>query len=351
MRSKWIGSWTVALACTMGSVEGAQPGPNQSLPLPDLSKGTLLRVAYVENPRFAPLSEAQITAILAQSASTMKQHFGVEVRFNPPTRLPIAPLFAAISARRRAAAESARLDPTNDAPTQERLARTLLDDVRVDGDINALQKFAAPHLLMPPKDNTPLAFARAVIATQHSLLRAWHDTSAADGKPLLGTDRYNEYNFWLALGDTDLPYEIIITNQLIASAELSGNSVHSALRGGVSNGITSQNRKGRYSLVSVVSSYPFLDKSKHALKLRGGDQPGTDDGNRYMGLMLAHELGHQLLHLGHPFGNSNCLMTPPIQLEFRAWSQALSPSHCLLASNPANTPGVIKFALPETLFK
>ena len=125
MRSKWISIVTAALACTLWSAQGAQPGPNKTLPLPDLSKGILLRVAYVENPRFAPLSEAQIGAILAQSAGAMKQHFGVEVRFNPPTRLPIAPLFAAISARRRAAAESARLDPTADAPTQERLARTL----------------------------------------------------------------------------------------------------------------------------------------------------------------------------------------------------------------------------------
>ena len=127
-----------------------------------------------------------------------------------------------------------------------------------------------------------------------------------------------------------MPLEVIITNQPIASAELGDNSVHSALRGGVSNGITSENRSGRFQMYSVLSSFPFLDPSGQALRLRGGVPSAKEDAYRQMGLLLAHEIGHQLLHLGHPFNNPHCVMTPPVRLEFAKWAQGLAADKCPL---------------------
>ncbi len=326
----------------------------KNLPLPgpsSLVQPLALRVAYAENPRFAPLADSQIDAILAHAAQAVQAHFKIELRFETPVRVPLADLFAAIPAKTRDKAEKTRLDATGHAPTRERLARGLLKDMRTDGDIPAQQRFATPYLLQPPDDGTALAFARALIATQHTLLATWRDAPARDGHPTLGADRFNEYTYWLALGDSPMAFDVILTNQLIASAEREDNSVHSALRGGVSNGITTQSRNARFQLYSVVSSFPFFDGSAATVRLRGGMAAEADEASRQMGLLLAHELGHLLLHLGHPFANPACVMTPPVRLEFRKWQQGLDAHKCPLADSKANTPGFIKFTRPEILFR
>ena len=330
------------------------------MPVPVLKGAAHLRVAYAENPRFVPLSAAQLEAILADSVVAVQQHFGIKLTYSRLERVPLSDLFAGIPPKARARADKSRLDATVYEPTRERLARATLKDLQEDGDIYAQRAFALPYLLEPPDDNSPLAFARALVATQHNLLKAWADSPARDGKPLLGADRFNEYTWWLALGDTDMPYDLILTNQLIASAEWNGNSVHSALRGGVSNGITTHSHRSQFKLYSVVSSYPFLDGSAQTRRLRGEEgrtnPPGVDpnvgpEAVGQIGLMVAHELGHQLLHLGHPFKNPNCVMTPPIRLEFRKWASGLNAEKCPLGDSKGNTLGAVKFTDLDTIFK
>jgi hypothetical protein len=331
----------------------AQPhaGAGKPLPLPDLSGGVTLRVAYVENPRLPPLPAQRLDAILALTRGELKNQLGITARFTQPERLPIGPLFAALSPRLTLEAERERVDATLEPARLEPLARRLVKDLRAAGDVAAQKRFAAPYLVQPAADDGDLAFARALLVTQHTLLQAWGRALAPDGRPVIGGDRYNEYSFWNVLGSIELPYEVIITNQLIASAERTENSVHSAIRGGVSNGITTQSRGGRYRLVSILSSYPFTDGSVLARRLRGGEQPSEAQADRYMALLLAHELGHQLLHLGHPFGNPHCVMTPPVALAFRAWSAQLAPTECQLGSSRANTPGFLKFVNPDAMFR
>jgi hypothetical protein len=328
-----------------------QPVDTKILALPELTQPVILRVVVAENPRFEALTPANVDAVLAHAQQAVKLNFNIDIRFDPAARMPLAGLFAAIPAKTRANAEKSRMGVIDDAPTQEQSARSLLKDMRIDGDFWAQRRFATPDLLEAPADDSQMAFARALIATQHRLLAGWRDKPARDGLPSLGADRFNEYTYWVALGDTDLPYDVILTNQLIASAEREDNSVHSALRGGVSNGITSQSRAGRFQLRSVVSSFPFVDNSAQTQRLRGGVMSTPADANLQMGLMLAHELGHLLLHLGHPFANPACVMTPPVRLEFRKWQQGLDAHTCPLADSKANTPGFIKFTRPEILFK
>ena len=342
------------LVMTLASAACAQTpssDPAKNLPLPSLAQPVALRIAYAENPRFPPLTDMQMRAVLAQAAEAVRTHFKLELRFEPPVQVNLADLFAAIPTATRQKAEKNRMDATDHAPTRERLARSLLKDMRIDGDIPAQQRFATPYLLQPPDDNSALGFARALIATQHTLLATWRDLPARDGQPLLGADRFNEYTYWLALGDSPMAFDVILTNQLIASAEREDNSVHSALRGGVSNGITTQSRHARFQLYSVVSSFPFFDGSPATVRLRGGLTAEAEEASRQMGLLLAHELGHLLLHLGHPFANPACLQTPPVRLEFRKWHASLDAQKCPLGSSKANTPGFISFTRPEILFK
>ncbi len=350
---RWL--WAVVILTMLwGSFAFADQPAAKFLPLPVLDGKAQLRVAYADNPRFPPLSSAQVESILGHAAVAVQQHFGIKLGYSRVERVVLADLFAAIPPKARARADKARLDATSYEPTRERLARATLKDLLTDGDIDAQRAFALPYLLEPPDDTSPIAFARALVATQHNLLRAWADSPGRDGLALFGADRMNEYTWWLALGDTDMPYDLILTNQLIASAEWEGNSVHSALRGGLSNGITTQSHRSQFKVYSVVSSFPFLDGSAQTRRLRGEEgQPNTppDQSSRQMGLMVAHELGHLLLHLGHPFKNPHCVMTPPVRLEFRKWANGLSADKCLLGDSAGNTRGAAKFTNLETVFK
>ena len=350
---RWVLA-AVILTMVWARVAFADQPSAKFLPLPVLDGTARLRVAYADNPRFPPLSNTQVEAILGHAAVAVNQNFGIKLSYSPVERVVLADMFKAIPPKARARAEKARLDATGYEPTRERLARASLKDLLADGDIYAQRAFALPYLLEPPEDNSPMAFARALVATQHSLLKAWADSPGRDGQALFGPDRMNEYTWWLALGDTDMPYDLILTNQLIASAEWEGNSVHSALRGGVSNGITTQSHRSQFKLYSVVSSFPFLDSSAQTRRLRGEEgRPHTppDESSRQMGLMVAHELGHQLLHLGHPYKNPHCVMTPPVRLEFRKWANGLSADKCALGESSGNTPGTVKFTNLETVFK
>ena len=348
----WLTGLVISLLVLGSRAFAEQPAP-ANLPVPVLQGAAHLRVAYADNPRFPTLSGAQLESILGHAVVAVEQHFGIKLSYSPIERVGLAALFGGIPSKARARAEKARLDATSYEPTRERLARATLKDLQADGDIRAQRAFALPYLLDPPEDTSPMAFARALVATQHSLLKAWADSPARDGRALIGTDRLNEYTLWLALGDSDMPFDLILTNQLIASAEWEGNSVHSALRGGVSNGITTQSHRSQFKLYSVVSSFPFLDGSAQTRHLRG--EPGQTEtpvaeSNRQMGLMVAHELGHQLLHLGHPYKNSHCVMTPPVRLEFRKWVTGLSAAKCPLGESSGNTRGAVKFISLETVF-
>lgn len=355
-----IGILSAALLAAAAPLASAQATARKSLALPELGNTAtmpvVLRVAYVHNPRFAAFPAGRLAEVLELAAGHVREHLGVKVRFAPPVEVPIIKVFAALNPKLAALAESQRLDAAINDFALDRLARALLKDLKQEGDIDAQRRFAARYLVRPPKDASDMAFARALIETQLTLLRAWQELKGADGLPLIGTDRFNEYAFWNLIGSTPLPYEVIVTNQFVASAEWEGNSVHSAVRGGVSNGVTTQNREGRFGLLSMVSTYPFIDDSAQTVALRGGDRPTPAEANNYMALLLAHELGHQLLHLGHPFGNRQCLMTPPPVLLFRQWAASLSAQACPVGSRRVpssreNTPGFVKFGSPDDMFR
>jgi len=348
---KTAAAWIIGVLAAVLTAN-AQPVA-KSLPLPDVSKPVTLRVAYIHNPRFEPFSAGRLGRVLALTAGHVKEHLGVSVAFAPPVEVPIIKVFAALPPRLAAVAESQRLDAAINDFALERLARELLKDLKQEGELAAQKRFAARYLVKPPKDASDMAFARALVNTQLTLLGTWQALPGADGQPLIGKDRFNEYAYWNLLGATPLPYEVIVTNQLVASAEWEGNSVHSAVRGGVSNGVTTQNLQGRFQLFSMLSTFPFLDDSPQTVALRGGDTPTASEADNYMALLLAHELGHQLLHLGHPFGNRRCLMTPPPALRFRLWADGLSARDCPVGGRRAgssreNTPGFVKFAAPES---
>ncbi len=62
----------------------------------------------------------------------------------------------------------------------------------------------------------------------------------------------------------------------------------------------------------------------------------------YSAALLTHELGHLLLHLGHPFGDKHCIMSPTVMLNYRQWYDNLDAGQCAIGSSAAMTPGAAK---------
>jgi hypothetical protein len=202
--------------------------------------------------------------------------------------------------------------------------------------------FAAPFL-PPAHPNDLREFSLLLTEVMLTRLEGWRGINAADGMPILNASPFNEWVYWDVAGYGNLPYELVITNQLIASAEYVDVDVHSALRGGVSVGTTTYSRGSKFGAYIFWSTFPFQDDSEYTRKLRGGEQYSPAEAAELSGIYLAHEIGHLLFQFGHPFGKKSCIMNPVGMLRFREWSRQINGADCAIGSNPEMTIGAIPF--------
>lgn len=142
----------------------------------------------------------------------------------------------------------------------------------------------------------------------------------AKGVPLLDNALpYHQYVYWDAAVREVRRYDLIITNQLLASAETIDAQIHASLRGGITTGFTERSN-ATYGGSIVLSSYPVLGEEPPLVEMRGGSYT-RDEAARYLGAYTSHELGHLLLHLDHPFDQPDCIMNPARLLRYREWYQ------------------------------
>jgi hypothetical protein len=132
-----------------------------------------------------------------------------------------------------------------------------------------------------------------------------------------------------------------LTNQLVASAEYYGVDIHSAIRGGVTVGTTAYSRNSKFGSYVFMSTFPFQDDSETTRKMRGGAQYSDAYAAELAGAYLAHEIGHLLFQLGHPFGQKACVMNPVSMLHFQEWFEQINGTDCPIGSRPEMTPGAI----------
>ncbi|MDP3651212.1 MAG: hypothetical protein Q8R67_05950 [Rhodoferax sp.] len=317
----------------------AQIGETKTVAIPVGNNLPPLRVLVVNSERFPPLGKGAVEKIIATTTSLIQSHFGVSISFITPRFTSLEKLATNLLPAHLAWARSQTLDLSK-ADDQATLIQTMRKDLLENGGtVQDLQRYSAPYLFKPPANDTLDAFADALAYTQVGLMSEWRTQMHSDKKPLLVSDGFAEYSFWLVLGYTSLPYEIVITNQLMASAEKIANSVHSALRGGVTNGLTGSSRGSASGTFSILSVFPLVSDDPITTKLRNGKIYSKADSLTYAAAILAHELGHQLFHLGHPFNNPACLMRPPLRLQFDDWYAQLDPQKCAMGSDDAMTPG------------
>jgi hypothetical protein len=318
-------------------------GDWQTISLPDLSRQAVhLNVASVVNSRFKSLTDSQIEKLLLRTQQMVKQNFNIDVVFSPVKIISIKDVFSRlepelISKRRDEIVDINHIDKQARERMQQALFATLSNYA---GDKQGVIDYAQPYLLQPEiKQKDFIGLSYALIDTLVTRLQYWQTQKAADGRPVLGSDTYHEWVWWDSLGYSDLSYDILITNQLVASAEYYALDVHSSLRGGITAGTTTYNKNTTFNSYAYIMVYPMLNDSALLTTLRQDKSYSDEQVINYSAALLTHELGHLLLHLGHPFGNKHCVMSPTLMLNYRDWYDNLDARQCAVGSSKEMTPG------------
>lgn len=314
------------------------------MPVPQLPPAIALRVRYLYNPRLPEPPAGFQEAVLARARPMARDYLGLDLEFIATGTLDISQAFSAIDARKRARLVAGLYDFRRGGD-RDRLVRSTRKVLEEDGSsLDSLLRYAQPHLASPVTGPGFQALAEAVVHTQLTRIQAWSRLAGTDGKPLFDDSLQNEYTGWMeAAASGGWDFEVALTNQLIAGVEYEDNHLHSALRGGVTNGIATQAPATRYGVVSILSLFPFTSNDEATVALRGGVRAEGDEPAAWAAALLVHELGHQLLHLNHPYARTACVMNPPPLLRFREWLAELDGKACPIGSSAEMKPGAVKF--------
>jgi len=317
-----------------------------TIELPDISRQPVkLTVANVVNSRFKQLPERQIKKILLRSQQMVKQYFNIDIEFSDVKTLSIEDVFSHLN-HKVVAERSDEIVNINfiDKQAREDMQQALFETLsNYSGNKQNVIDYAQPYLLQPEiKKSNFIDLSYALVDTLISRLEYWKTQKADDGKAVLDSNGYHEWVWWDSLGYSDLSYDILITNQLVASAEYYAMDVHSSIRGGITAGTTTYNKNTAFNSYVYIMVYPIINDSALLTTLRQDETYTDDQVINYSAALLTHELGHLLLHLGHPFGNKHCIMSPTVMLNYRDWYENLDAKQCAVGSNKEMTPGAAK---------
>lgn len=317
----------------------------QIVPLPQLPTGPVeMRVAYLVNDRLPKMTPEQLQVLLANARTTAKEHFGIEIAFTEPREVPIKQAFAAIPPANRNYALKQIFDFKSGKGDVARLGTAFGRAFGKSNEPLGEQiAFALPHAPSLRTQASHDEFGKAMAELQLRRLGDWRQMKALDGGSVIDDSELNEFMMWIALGYSDLPYELVLTNQVIASVEYILPAVHSAIRGGYTNGITTYSKSTRFGTMSVWSTFAFTGNDDSLVKWRSGERYEPVEAAELAGATATHELGHQLFHLLHPFARPACVMSPVPMFSYREWQRKLSPAECRIGSDAAMSPGAYKF--------
>jgi hypothetical protein len=301
-----------------------------------------IRVIHATNPRLSQMSDAQLRTMLATAQTTVKNNFGINVEFSEISEAGVDRMFSLIPPSVLEVRKSSIYDFKSGRGDRRKIAGSILTTLTQRGTtLEDALAFAQPYL---PEGYSPgdlKEFCDFLADVMLERLEHWRKIKASDGAPVLDASPYNEWIYWDTLGYGNLQYDLVITNQFIASAEYNGVDIHSALRGGVSVGTTTYSRDSKYGSYVVWSTFPFTDGSDYTERIRGGERYSDTEAAELSGAYLAHEIGHMLFHFGHPFGQKACIMNPVSMLRFREWFQQIDGDSCQIGSRPEMAVGAV----------
>lgn len=347
MRKIVAGLIGVVFIVTIGVFAIPEPDPFPAVPLPELGDGPItLRVVRAINPRFDALTEAEFEEVLRQTVDLVQFHFGLEVQFERGEDYDVSELMKLNppAAREDAIGLTYELPDPSRAPM--RLAGMIARALE-NGQSSIAEAVEVLGPLIPgaaEMDVDDLALAIAEVWANG--LRRWQGLRAQDRRPVIDFGINHQKAIWDVLGYGDLPFEIVMTNQLIASAELYGFYPGLAKLGGLSLGSTAFSRSSSLGTFGMVSTF-FLVNDLGNLSNLGPNQIIHDPSViRENALTLTHEIGHMLMHLGHPEGKPGCIMSAAY-LDV----QSAPEVPCPVNSEPAMIPGAGPFTIDRKLLE
>ncbi len=321
------------------------------LKLPKIVNNTISpRIIYIENPRFPKVETDDLWKVFQASASQVKEHFGVTM--NKPDDIQVISIdtvFTDLIHNKPANFDNIIGSFRTKGVYWDGIKKNLVKQIKKQKDPLSKQiEFARPYLVRSLKEDTLEEFSNAVVETFKFRLSHWLDAKLDDGYPVIGRAAtlpdlpYNEYAYWSLMAKLGIQAEIVLTNQLVASVEYMSIPIHTSIRGGITGGSTEYNPSSAFGSSVWVSLFPYLSNDKLITKLRNNQEYSRDEALFYAGTILAHELGHQLFQLGHPWSNKACIMRPAEVLDFALWVKNLDAKNCQIGSSPAMKPGVVK---------
>jgi len=346
----------LALALASGVVFLSLPSfaGSRYVALPEIENNRVApRIIYIENPRFPSVSPNEILKVASAAANLVKQHYGIRVEL--PKRVPVRDIddvFAGLIGNEPSSLKNMIGDFRNQNVNWEIVRENLVEQIEKQKDPLIKQiEFARPYLTRSLEKEDVASFAQAVMETFKARLSHWTVAKLKDGHPVIGKVPgrpdlpFNEYGYWALMAKLGIKAEIVITNQLVASVEYIPVPVHTSIRGGITGGSTEFNPSSQFGSSVWVSLFPYMSDDPHIMKYRNGDSYTRDEALSYAGAMLAHEMGHQLLQLGHPWSNEACVMRPAEMLNFAPWVNKFDSGKCRIGSSAAMKTGTLKIPI------
>ena len=308
-----------------------------------------LSVAYIRNPDQPEFAEANLSDLLRRTRRVVLEHLGIHVEFAVPVTLLIDDAFARVPQHTRNLIDQTRIELDEFlGPQGAALRASLKESVNESlkhghSSFNDFVEFVRPLLAVERPLTTIDELTAAVSETQVRRIRSMEKEKAFS----IGVRRrYHAFTHWAYLQEAKLRFDVLITNQLIAGAEAGAAEIHSSLRGGVTGGSAVSNASANHGVTAVASLYPFFSDAAWLREMRD-DTEATPyelvEREAFFASLLAHELGHMLLHLDHPFGVPSCVMAPAPLLKYRVHARQLDAARCRAAKSTAMKPGAYKY--------
>lgn len=281
-----------------------------ALPKLDLSAPQKIRVVRVINPRLPSITDEEFSQILEQAKTVFKKTKGVDLVFIDSGTVNIRDFFFKYGGEDPDKVETF-MQPRN------RMIQAFSNDRSQTYEY--MFENVAP--LVDPATRSRLKtredIIRLAVSSHFDKLSQIKGLRLPDGAPLLERGPYGEFTYWGKINLKQADYDLIITNQILASMETEDVSVSASMRGGVNTGMTSPS-PGPYGGAALLSTFPILTEHSYFTRDHGRNYDrGT--GILIAGTYLTHELAHLILHEGHPVKHPGCVLNTARGLRYLDW--------------------------------
>lgn len=281
-----------------------------------------LRVGLLENARLASLPSAEIEAILEATTTLAREQYGMDIAFHVVGRKPVATFFSTYETAMMNRFRLYEYIREISMESREDLFRSLI--LEYSGtpfpDLKAFAIRAEPDLDSMDLENKG-TLLRKVAEIHLKKLMDLQAHSLPDGKALLEDNLYHQFMAWHALLQNQEDYEVILTNQILASVETFHPEIHGSLRGGVATGFVAPS-PNPYGGAVLVSLFPIISDLEIFTRHRETAY-GKREIREACSFMLMHELLHLLDFRKHHFDHQGCLMNPAPGFQYLEWAREI----------------------------